>query len=90
MNSTPEEHGDADVASTRREYCSALTLKRGDVISIPGLGSKLIGAINQVSHDRYSIRLDEKFAPSVDVELVVTDGEPRSPERHDGRWPSTH
>lgn len=90
MNSTPEEHGGTDVASTRREHCSALTLKRGDVINIPGLGSKLIGVIDQVSHDRYRIRLDEKFAPSVDVELVVTDGESRSPEAHDGPWPSEH
>jgi hypothetical protein len=66
------------------EHRSAVTLKAGDLISIPGLGTKTIGVINQVDHDRYLIRLDEKFAESVDVDIVIANGEHRSPERHDG------
>jgi hypothetical protein len=65
------------------EYRSALTLKAGDLITVPGLGTKRIGAINQVSHDRYQLRLDQKFTESVDVDIVITNGEQRSPERHD-------
>lgn len=62
------------------EYRSAITLKAGDLIPVPGLGTKTVGAINQVRHDRYQLRLDEKFAESVDVEIVITTGEHRSPE----------
>jgi hypothetical protein len=68
------------------EHRSAVTLKAGDLISFPGIGTKVIGAVNQVHHDRYEIRLDEKFAESVNVDIVITNGEHRSPERHDGPW----
>lgn len=71
------------------EHRSALTLKPGDLIDIPGLGTKTIGAVHQIRHDRYQIRLDEKFVESVKIDVVVNDGEPRSPERHDGAWPGT-
>lgn len=68
------------------EHRSAITLKPFDVISIPGLGTKIIGAIHQTSHYRYQIRLDEKFTESVTVEVDISNGEQRTPERHDGPW----
>lgn len=93
LTSAREESANTQTLSSRKgapmEHRSALTLKSGDLISIPGLGTKVIGAIHQVSHDRYQIRLDEKFVESVRIEIVVNDGEHRSPERHDGPWPAT-
>lgn len=67
------------------EYRSAITLMTGDVISIPGLGEKHIGAIHQSNHDRYQLRLDEKFVESVTVDVFITNGEHRSPERRDSQ-----
>lgn len=66
------------------EYRSALTLKPGDVITIPGVGTRLIGAVDQIDFDRYRIRLDEKFVESLYVD-IRTNGEQRTPERHVSR-----
>lgn len=69
------------------EYRSAITLKPFDTIDIPGIGPKQIGAIDQVDHDRYRIRLDEKFVESVVIDVVTQSApEQRSPERHEGPW----
>lgn len=68
------------------ELRSAITLKPGDLLSIPGIGTKQIRAIDQVRHDRYRIKLDEKFKESVEISIVIGNGEHRSPERHDGPW----
>lgn len=68
------------------EFRSAITLKRGDVITIPGIGARMITAIDQIRHDRYTIKLDEKFKESVEINIVIGNGEHRSPERHDGPW----
>jgi hypothetical protein len=65
-------------------YRSAITLKHGDVISVPGIGTKIIGAIDQIRHDRYRLRLEEKFVAAVEVDVVISTGEHRSPERPDG------
>lgn len=65
------------------EFRTALTLKPFDTITIPGLGMKVVGAINQTGHDRYQLRLDEKFVESVTVDVVIGNGEQRSPELHD-------
>lgn len=66
------------------EYRSSITLKPGDVLDIPGIGTRLIGTIDQTKHDRYLIRLDAKFKPSVTIS-VDTAGEHRTPERHEPR-----
>jgi hypothetical protein len=69
----------------RPEYRSAITLKAGDVMTLPGVGTKLVGAINQLDFDRYQIRLDEKFVESIVVDVRVQNGEQRTPERHVSR-----
>jgi hypothetical protein len=92
LTSARDESADPQTPSSRKgpimEHRSALTLKAGDLITVPGLGTKTIGAINQVRHDRYQLRLDEKFVESVTADIVITNGEHRSPERHDGPWPT--
>ncbi|MCI4659718.1 hypothetical protein [Cryobacterium zhongshanensis] len=67
------------------DHRSALTLKPGDELTIPGIGTKRIGAVNQLDFDRYQIRLDGKFVESVVVEVSVPSGEQRTPERHESR-----
>lgn len=47
----------------------SVTLKRGDVIVIPEIGTKLVGHIEQIRSDRYQIRLDEKFKPSIVIDV---------------------
>lgn len=68
------------------EYRSAITLKPFDTITIPGVGTKVIGAIHQIRDNRYQIRLDEKFVESVSVDIDIDNWEQRPPERHDGAW----
>lgn len=68
------------------EYCSALTLKPFDTITIPGLGTKRIGAIHQTGDYEYQLRLDGKFVASVTVDVPIASDEQRSPERHEGPW----
>ena len=69
-----------------REYRSALTLKPFDTITIPGLGTKLIGAIHQTDPYEYQLRLDKKFVESVTVTVAIGNGDQRSPERRDCPW----
>ncbi|MFJ2662633.1 hypothetical protein [Arthrobacter koreensis] len=68
------------------EFRSSLTLKPFDVITLPGIGTKTVGSITQTGHDRYQLRLDEKFVESVTIDVRISNGEQRSPERHEGPW----
>jgi hypothetical protein len=67
------------------EHRSALTLKAGDVLDLPGIGQKVLGAIEQLDFDRYRLRLDQKFVEPVFIEVSVASGEQRTPERHVSR-----
>lgn len=69
------------------EYRSALTLKPFDTIEIPGIGTKQIGAIEQIRENRYRIRLEEKFVESIVIDVLTQSApEQRTPERHEGPW----
>lgn len=70
------------------EYRSAITLKPHDVLEIPGVGNKVVGAITQIRSGRYRIRLDEQFIESVWIEVAVGRDEDRSPERLVGPGPA--
>ncbi|KIA73479.1 hypothetical protein ANMWB30_24060 [Arthrobacter sp. MWB30] len=63
------------------EHRSAITLKAYDVISIPGIGNRYLLAIHRIRDDRYQLRLDEKFMESITVDVAVSNGGHRSPER---------
>lgn len=70
------------------EHRTALTLKSGDSITLPGLSPKVIGPIQQLSWDQYRIRLDEKWVEStvLGIRVDTSNGQQRTPERHDGPW----
>lgn len=49
-----------------------VTLACGDVIEIPGIGAKAIGAVTQIRDDRYQLRLDEKYVESIVVDVKTS------------------
>ena len=63
------------------EHRSALTLKPGDVLDIPGVGVREITAISQAKDDRYLIRISMKFEPDVSIVVSTRTSEPRTPEQ---------
>lgn len=49
----------------------SLTIELFDLVSIPGVGTKTIGVIHEIRTDRYQLRLEEKYEPSVVVDIVT-------------------
>lgn len=68
---------------------SAVTLTLGDLIEIPGLGTRTIGAIDQARPGRYQVRLVKKFEPSVTIDVLVnpSNSEPPTERRLHSRNP---
>jgi len=55
---------------------STVTLALHDLLAIPAVGEKIIGAITQIRPERFVLRLEEKFEPSIDIDVVT-----RAPQR---------
>jgi len=54
-----------------RTYAESITLRPMDLLQLPDGSTKTIGAIAVIRHDRATLRLDQKFAPSVYIEVVT-------------------
>ena len=54
------------------EHRSALTLKPGDLLDIPGIGTRVVGAINEARPGRYMVRLEAKFEPAITIDVVIS------------------
>lgn len=51
----------------------SLGLHVHDVVVIPGIGSKVVGGIIEIRPGRYQLRLEEKFAERIVVDVLAAD-----------------
>lgn len=50
---------------------NSVTLKLGDVVSIPSVGDMVVGSITEPRAHRFVVRLDKKFVPSVTIDIMT-------------------
>lgn len=52
-------------------HADSLELKDFDMLSLPDAGALRVGAISQPGTNRFAVRLDKKFAPSVVIGITT-------------------
>lgn len=50
-----------------------LLLKQGDVVTIPAIGTKMIGTIMRIREGRYQVRLEEKYVAAIVVDIDMSE-----------------